>query len=133
MEDSANNNILGYTAHIVAAFISKNEVPDLKAFMLHVYDALKALDTEERQDHAIKRKQPAVPIAKSVTADYLICLEDGKKMKMLKRHLKAAYNMTPAQYREKWGLPADYPMVAPSYANKRSNLAKQSGLGRGRK
>ena len=73
---------------------------------------------------------PAVPIKKSVTPDYLICLEDGKKLKMLKRHLKTAYGMTPEEYREKWGLPADYPMVSPNYARQRSQLAKEIGLGR---
>jgi predicted transcriptional regulator len=80
-----------------------------------------------------ERPQPAVPVKKSITPDYIICLEDGKKLKMLKRHLKTAYNMTPAEYRERWNLPADYPMVAPNYARQRSKLAKQIGLGtRGR-
>ena len=75
------------------------------------------------------RPRPAVPIKKSVTADHIICLEDGKKLKMLKRHLKTAYNMTPEEYRERWGLPRDYPMVAPNYAKHRSSLAKKIGLG----
>ncbi|MBP2293822.1 putative transcriptional regulator [Azospirillum rugosum] len=76
-----------------------------------------------------ERPQPAVPIKKSVTPDYIVCLEDGKKLKMLKRHLKTAYNMSPEEYRDRWGLPADYPMVAPNYARQRSSLAKQIGLG----
>jgi len=81
----------------------------------------------------VDRPQPAVSVKKSVTPDYIICLEDGKKLKMLKRHLKTAYNMTPEEYRQRWGLPSDYPMVAPNYASQRRNLAKKIGLGTKRK
>jgi predicted transcriptional regulator len=94
-----------------------------------VHAALKALGTEEVVIPA-EEKKPAVPVRKSVTPDYIICLEDGKKFKSLKRHLRTHYNLSPEEYREKWGLPADYPMVAPSYSATRSQLAKDNGLGR---
>src|SRR5690606_21523254 len=92
-----------------------------------VYKTLANVNTEGPS--MAERPQPAVPIKKSVTPDYIVCLEDGKKLKMLKRHLKTAYNMSPEEYRERWGLPADYPMVAPNYAQQRSKLAKEIGLG----
>ncbi|MGK9171013.1 MucR family transcriptional regulator [Inquilinus limosus] len=117
-------------AQIVSAHVSNNNVAvaDLPGLIVQVYGALEKLS--KPVEPVITRPEPAVPIRKSVTRDYLICLEDGKKLKMLKRHLASAYNMTPDQYRERWGLPADYPMVAPIYAQQRSALAKTIGLGR---
>ncbi|QEO18753.1 MucR family transcriptional regulator [Acetobacter vaccinii] len=117
------------TTEIVAAYVSSNttaadQVPGLIA---DVYKTLVSLDADQAPE---KDRVPAVPVKKSVYPDYIVCLEDGKKLKMLKRHLKSAYDMTPEQYRERWGLPADYPMVAPSYAAQRSRLAQEIGLGR---
>jgi predicted transcriptional regulator len=121
--------LLEYTTEIVAAHVSNNTVPvaDLSDLIHQVYRTLASV--ESAATTAQERPEPAVPIKKSVTNDYIICLEDGKKLKMLKRHLKTAYNMTPEEYRERWGLPPEYPMVAPSYAAQRSNLAKKIGLG----
>ncbi|MGK9170123.1 MucR family transcriptional regulator [Inquilinus limosus] len=118
-----------HTVQIVAAHVSHNSVApsDLPALIEQVYGALTGLGKPSTP--APTRPEPAVPIRKSVTPDYIVCLEDGKKLKMLKRHLQAAYNMTPDEYRERWGLPADYPMVAPNYAKQRSTLAKSIGLG----
>lgn len=95
-----------------------------------IKDVFSTLQTLGSEGAPQERPQPAVPIKKSITPDFIICLEDGKKLKMLKRHLKTSYNMSPEEYRERWGLPADYPMVAPNYAKKRSALAKKIGLGR---
>lgn len=122
--------ILSYTTEIVAAFVANNTVPkdDLPALIQQVYKTLNHVDGAGSHTLA-DRPQPAVPIKKSVLPDYIICLEDGKKLKMLKRHLKTSYNMSPEEYRERWGLPADYPMVAPNYAKQRSRLAKDIGLG----
>ncbi|HLI10108.1 MAG TPA: MucR family transcriptional regulator [Alphaproteobacteria bacterium] len=130
MADQTNpGEILALTAKIVAAHVSKNTVSieELPNLIKSVHNSLLGLD--KPVDAVIERPQPAVPVKKSVTADYIVCLEDGKKLKMLKRHLKTAYNLTPEQYRERWGLPADYPMVAPNYARQRSRLAKEIGLG----
>ncbi len=121
-------DILELTAQIVAAHVSKNSVTS-EALPELIGDVYKALMSVDQKPVTTEKPQPVVPVRKSVTPDYIICLEDGKKLKMLKRHLKTAYNMTPEQYRERWDLPADYPMVAPNYANHRSNLAKQIGLG----
>ena len=129
MTGQANDHeLLELTAKIVAAHVSNNTVAveDLAKLIQDVHASLKTIETPKTQP---ERPQPAVPIRRSVTPDFIICLEDGKKLKMLKRHLKTAYNMTPEQYRERWGLPADYPMVAPNYAAQRSKLAKQIGLG----
>lgn len=126
--------MLSLTTDIVSAYLSHNTVPlsDIPNLIGQTYKTLASLEGEGPS--GLERPQPAVPIKRSVTPDYLICLEDGKKLKMLKRHLKTAYNMTPEEYRERWGLPADYPMVAPNYARQRSRLAKDIGLGtRGRK
>src|SRR5690349_18143820 len=122
-------DLLSLTAQVVAAYLSRNTVPadDIPALVDLVHDALAGLSGAG--SHA-RNVTPAVPVKSSVTPDYIICLEDGKKMKMLKRYLKATYNMTPDQYRKKWDLPHDYPMVAPNYAKKRSSLAKEHGLGR---
>jgi len=100
---------------------------DLPQLIRDVYQTLSSVGSGE--DPAAERPTPAVPVKKSVTPDHIVCLEDGKKLKMLKRHLKTAYNMTPEEYRERWGLAPDYPMVAPNYAKQRSRLAKQIGLG----
>lgn len=127
-DQTPDNDVLALTAEIVAAHVSNNTVAvaDLPQLIADVHRALNSVDTQLVQT---ERPQPAVPVKKSVTPDYIICLEDGKKLKMLKRHLKTAYNMTPEEYRERWGLAADYPMVAPNYAAHRSSLAKQIGLG----
>lgn len=119
------------TAEIVAAYVSHNSlsVADLPKFIADTHAALRGLSAAPKQAPA-ERPVPAVPIKKSVTPDYLICLEDGKKFKSLKRHLSTHYNLSPEDYRERWGLPTDYPMVAPSYSATRSSLAKANGLGR---
>jgi len=135
MADQVNNQeLLSLTAEIVSAHVSNNTVAasDIPALIQDVYRTLARVGTQPAE---AERPQPAVPIKRSVTPDYIICLEDGKKLKMLKRHLKTAYNMTPESYRERWGLPPDYPMVAPNYAKHRSSLAKKIGLGtkRGRR
>jgi len=121
--------LLRLTAEIVAAHVSNNTLPaaDLPQLIAQVHASLS--DTG-RSVSIEERPAPAVPIKKSVMPDHIVCLEDGKKLKMLKRHLKTAYDLTPEQYRERWGLPADYPMVAPNYAKKRSALAKEIGLGK---
>jgi len=119
----------------VAAYVSRHDVHDLQTLIRQVHKTLASIEHESHAAPAggAMTQQPAVPIKKSVMPDYIVCLEDGKKLKMLKRYLKSAYDMTPEQYREKWNLPADYPMVAPNYAEKRSHLAKESGLGVNRK
>src|SRR5512132_819319 len=119
------------TAEIVAAFLAANtmQATQLPELIRNVFTALKSLDGQAEEAPAEPLK-PAVPIRKSVTRDYIVCLEDGKKLKMLKRHLRTTYDMSPQDYREKWGLPADYPMVAPNYAARRSEFAKKIGLGR---
>ena len=128
----AEEELLRMTADVVAAYVSNNTLPtaQLAEVINAVYNSLKSLEGQaaEPQPEPLK---PAVAIRKSVTPDYLVCLEDGKKLKMLKRHLRSTYNMTPDEYRAKWGLPADYPMVAPNYAEQRSEFAKKIGLGRG--
>jgi predicted transcriptional regulator len=131
-ENTSANDLLGITAEIVAAHVSNNSVSvnDLPDLITEVHRTLSALGSPAAPSTAIEAKGPAVSVKKSITADYLICLEDGKKLKMLKRHLRTAYGMTPAQYREKWGLAKDYPMVASNYASRRSELAKGVGLGR---
>lgn len=124
--------LLKLTSQIVSSHVSNNAVgmQDLPQLIQQVYASLHGLGRPPVETK--EELRPAVPIKKSVTDDYIICLEDGKKMKMLKRHLATAYNMTPEQYREKWSLPADYPMVAPTYSQKRQRLAKENGLGRNR-
>ena len=121
--------MLSLTANIVSAHGSKNAVqPDaLPALIRSVDDALKNVEAGEPEPVKL---EPAVPIKRSVFPDYNVCLEDGRKLKMMKRHLQTTYNMNPSQYRERWGLPHDYPMVAPNYASRRSELAKTIGLGR---
>ncbi len=128
------SEVLNLASSIVAAHVSNNSVAvsDLPQLIRDVYQALSSV--QDGGDREAERLTPAVPIKRSITPDHIICLEDGKKLKMLKRHLKTAYNMTPEEYRERWGLASDYPMVAPNYAKQRSKLAKQIGLGtRGRR
>lgn len=127
--ETPSNELLTLTTQIVSAHVGHNAVDlsDLPTLIEQVYRTLSNVGSEPAPQ--MERPQPAVPIKKSVTPEYIICLEDGKQLKMLKRHLKTAYNMTPEEYRERWGLAADYPMVAPNYAKQRSKLAKQIGLG----
>ncbi len=127
-ENTKPGDILTLTTEIVAGHVANNRVPtgDIPGLIKQVYEALASVSGRAAPT---ERLQPAVSIRKSVTPDHIICLEDGKKLKMLKRHLKTAYNMTPEEYRERWALPADYPMVAPNYARQRSRLAKEIGLG----
>jgi predicted transcriptional regulator len=129
-ESSSTNDLLTLTTEIVAAHVSNNTVAvaDLPLLINQVYSSLQNIGGGAAAPSG-DRPQPAVSVKKSVHPDYIICLEDGKKLKMLKRHLKTAYNMSPEEYRERWGLPADYPMVAPNYAKQRSRLAKEIGLG----
>lgn len=134
MADSANHEqLLTLTSDIVSAHFANNQVAaeDIEGIIKKVYQTLANIGSATT--FTSERPQPAVPIKKSVTPDYIVCLEDGKRLKMLKRHLKTSYNMTPEEYRERWGLSADYPMVAPNYANQRSKLAKQIGLGTSRR
>lgn len=123
-------NLHGMTADIVSAYVAnhQSEADALPALIKSVFDALKIAGEPPAPEE--EKKQPAVPIRRSVFPDYIVCLEDGKKLKMLKRHLKTTYNLTPEEYRERWGLPPEYPMVAPSYAQHRSELAQKIGLGR---
>jgi len=127
------SEILQLTSDIVSSHVSNNPVPtgDLPDFIEAIFKKLDML-ANEPEEEPVEELKPAVPIKKSITPDHIICLEDGKKLKMLKRHLKTSYNMTPEDYRERWGLAADYPMVAPNYAAKRQELAKKIGLGRTR-
>lgn len=133
-ESASNADYIQITADIVSAFVSNNAVraSELPSIIEAVHSSLlKALDTKT-EEPVSENKVPAVPVKKSITDEYIICLEDGKKFKSLKRHLSTAYNMSPDEYRAKWGLARDYPMVAPAYASARSNLARQMGLGRKR-
>lgn len=127
-----HDDLLIYTAEIVAAYVANNTVSkdDVPHLIVQIYRTLSGVNGGGMGGSvANDRPQPSVPIKKSIMPDYIICLEDGKKLKMLKRHLKTAYNMSPEEYRDRWGLPADYPMVAPNYAKQRSRLAKDIGLG----
>jgi predicted transcriptional regulator len=128
MPESGNDtSSLELVSKIVSAYVSQNSVPpsELPHLIRTVHEALLGPDQA-----ASSRPEPAVPIKKSVKPDYVVCLEDGKKLKTLKRHLRTSYDMSPDEYRQRWGLPADYPMVAPKYAAVRSALAKKIGLGR---
>ena len=129
-ETAEHGELLELTSEIVAAHVSNNPVPlgELPGLIETVFGTLSTLSKPPAEPEV--ELKPAVPIKRSVQDDYITCLEDGKKLKMLKRHLKTAYDMTPEDYRAKWGLPHDYPMVAPSYARKRQQLAKKIGLGR---
>jgi predicted transcriptional regulator len=131
---NSNNpmNYLELAAEIVAAFVSHNSLPpaELPSVIHSVHAALVGLGSGSAVPEVAIKKEPAVPIKKSVTPDFIICLEDGKKFQSLKRHLRTAYSLTPEEYRAKWGLPSDYPMVAPNYAQRRSQLAMSMGLGK---
>ena len=129
MAEEDGQAILALTAQIVSAHVSNNTVSSesLSVLIRQVHQALATLGQAAPEPEKL---QPAVPVKRSVFPDYIVCLEDGKKLKMLKRHLQSAYGMTPEAYRERWGLPPDYPMVAPNYAERRSALARQIGLGR---
>jgi len=127
-EAHKHGELISLTTAIVVAHVSNNSVQagDLPALIQQVYQSLAKVESGSA---TAPRPEAAVPVKKSVMPDYIVCLEDGKKLKMLKRHLKSAYNLTPEQYREHWGLPPDYPMVAPNYAKQRSQLARSLGLG----
>jgi predicted transcriptional regulator len=133
-ESTSAPNYIELCADIVSAYVSNNSAPaaDLPSLLNSVYAAL-TKTTQVQKEEPKAELVPAVSVRKSVTPDYIICLEDGKKFKSLKRHLRSTYDMTPEQYRAKWNLPADYPMVAPNYAKARSELAKTMGLGQQRK
>jgi len=134
MDKTMDDRLLRLTANVVVAYVGNNTLPasQLSHLIASVYESLRALNhNSDSAGVALPEAlKPAVPIRKSVFDDYLICLEDGKKLKMLKRHLRSTYNMSPDEYRTKWGLPADYPMVARNYAKQRSAFAKQIGLGK---
>jgi predicted transcriptional regulator len=131
--ESTDQDKLRWSADIVASYLAQNTlaaagIPDL---IRSVYDALNHLGQAPVPVRPAEKQKPAVPVSKSVNEDYIVCLEDGKRLKMLKRYLRSRYDMSPEEYRRKWGLPPDYPMVAPAYAARRSDFAKQIGLGRG--
>lgn len=126
-----NPDMTAMVTEIVAAYVSNNpmEPENLSAFIQQVYQSLNRLDSKQSYFFSA-RSEPAVPVEDSIHPEYIVCLEDGLQLKMLKRHLKTSYNMTPEQYRERWNLPSNYPMVAPKYAERRSSIAKGIGLGR---
>ncbi len=130
----ANGNYIELTAEIVSAYVSNNTVPasEIPSLISQVHSALSRV-SGKTGDVTAEPLKPAISVKKSITPEYIVCLEDGKKFKSLKRHLRTQYSMTPEQYREKWGLGTDYPMVAPNYAAARSQLAKQMGLGQQRR
>jgi predicted transcriptional regulator len=130
--NATHEDRLRWSAEIVAAYVAQNAVPPgaIAELIRSVYEALGALGGPAPL-RTVEKQKPAVPISKSVHDDYIVCLEDGKQLKMLKRYLRSRYDMSPDDYRRKWGLPPDYPMVAPAYAARRSDFAKKIGLGRG--
>ena len=130
MQTDANETLITLTSDIVSAHVSNNSVSaaDLPSLIANIYGALSGLG--QTAPVVEEKPEPAVSVRSSVKPDYIVCLEDGKKLKMLKRHLMTRYSLTPEQYRQRWNLPADYPMVAPNYAAKRRDLAKKIGLGR---
>lgn len=130
MTDEARSSLLDLTADIVAAHVSNNNVAsaEVPGLISNVYNALQAITNPVKQEEP--QQQPAVSVRSSIKPDYIVCLEDGKKLKMLRRYLRTNYQMTPEEYRAKWHLPADYPMVAPNYAEQRRGLAQTIGLGR---
>jgi predicted transcriptional regulator len=134
MTDSPGKSFIDLTASIVSAYVSNNPMPasDVPALIGQIHAALSRVSSG-RAEVPLEPAKPAVSVKRSMTPDYLVCLEDGKRFKSLKRHLRSQYNMTPEQYRDKWGLPPDYPMVAPNYAVARSQLAKKMGLGQQRR
>ncbi len=132
MENIKGADILKLTSDIVAAYVGNNPIPvsELPAVIKSVHNTLGTLNGTASATELAADQKPAVPVKKSITADYLVCLEDGKRLKMLKRYLRSRYGLSPEQYRTKWGLPTDYPMVASNYAALRSDFAKKNGLGR---
>ena len=132
VEELSGHEILRLSADIVAAYVSQNPVQPsgISDLVRQVHTALSDLSRPQAVQ-PVARQKPAVPVSRSVQPDYIVCLEDGARLKMLKRYLRSRYDMSPEDYRRKWGLPADYPMVAPNYAARRSDFAKQIGLGRG--
>jgi len=130
-ESPASRDLLDLTAQIVSAHVSHNPVPSASVAGM-IEQVYRTLEDMSKPPQEATRPTPAVPVNRSVFEDHIVCLEDGKRLKMLKRHLKAAYNLTPEQYRERWSLPASYPMVAPEYARRRSVLAREIGLGNNR-
>jgi predicted transcriptional regulator len=135
MATNGSNNTVGLVADIVSAYVSNNSLPssDLGSLIGDVHAVVVKLVDNPAQAAPTEPPKPAVPIKKSITEEYLVCLEDGRKFKSLKRHLRTRYNLTPEQYRAKWQLPPDYPMVAPGYAQTRSRMAKDMGLGQQRR
>lgn len=140
MEDNfpgrENSELLRMTSEVVAAYVGNNHIAteDLPNLIGDVFRSISQLSSEDEATEPAEPQKPAVPVRRSITPDYLICLEDGKKLKMLKRYLRSRYNMTPEEYRAKWKLASDYPMVAPNYAKQRSDFAMKIGLGkRGKK
>ena len=129
----ARNELLRLSADIVTAYVSRNSVAvsAVSDVLAQVFAALSRLDAPAPEPLTPQRRRPAVPIARSVQQDHIVCLEDGRKLKMLKRYLRSHYDLSPEEYRRRWGLPPDYPMVAPAYAERRSAFAKEIGLGRG--
>ena len=132
MDATEQGQIIELTSQIVSAYLARNNVQtsDLPGLIASVHQSLQSLGQPQAQPEPVADLKPAVPIKKSVQPDHIVCLEDGKKLKMLKRHLASSYGMTPDEYRKRWGLPDDYPMVAPNYAKQRSDLALKLGLGR---
>lgn len=130
-ERASRDDVLRMAVDVVAAYVSNNQISSgqISEVINSVYSSLMGLDGSP-SEVITELQKPAISIRKSVTPDYIVCLEDGKKLKMLKRHLRTTYNLTPEEYRAKWGLPLDYPMVAPNYAKQRSQFAKDIGLGR---
>ncbi len=132
--DNKKSDLIKLTSDIVSAYLAKNTVPvnQVPELIRTVHSSLGSLSRNHTNTapEKVEAGKPAVPVKKSITPEYIICLEDGKKLKMLKRHLRTVYNMTPEQYRAKWSLPAEYPMVAPKYAAQRSDFAKKIGLGK---
>jgi predicted transcriptional regulator len=134
-EARSSSHLIEMVSDIVSAYVAHNPVPvaDLPKLIERVHSTLMEIDGHTSSGEGKVELKPAVPIRKSVTDDHIVCLEDGKKFKSLKRHLRTRYDMSPDEYREKWGLPADYPMVAPNYAKQRSDLARMRGLGQAKK
>lgn len=134
-EARSSSHLIEMVSDIVSAYVAHNPVPvaDLPKLIERVHSTLMEIDGHTGSSEGKVELKPAVPIRKSVTDDHIVCLEDGKKFKSLKRHLRTRYDMSPDEYREKWGLPADYPMVAPNYAKQRSDLARKMGLGQAKK
>lgn len=131
-QNESSGETLRMTADIVASFVANNKItPEQLTDLIRTVHRTVGSLSDGGEERTVERPKPAIPVNKSVHSDYIVCLEDGKKLKMLKRYLRSTYNMTPEDYRKRWGLPADYPMVAPAYAARRSEFAKRIGLGRG--